>query len=101
MLALREVKSESTRKLLSQVMVSIENYHQANGRLPDFQDYISLTDVLSPTYMVPLIRLDSWRNPLSISRSGPGSVELRSAGPDGKLGTEDDIKLAGTFPPRP
>src|SRR6266705_2293123 len=89
--ALEQVKTEQTRKLLEQVAAAIEKYREANGALPDFKDYVSLSDTLSPKYMNPLIREDAWHNPLAASRSAPGTVRLLSAGPDGRTGTPDDI----------
>jgi len=95
--ALEQVKTEQTRKLLEQVAAAIEKYREANGALPDFKDYVSLSDTLSPKYMNPLIREDAWHNPLAASRSAPGTVRLLSAGPDGRTGTPDDIELVKTF----
>jgi hypothetical protein len=95
--ALEQVKTEQTRKLLEEVAAAIEKYREANGALPDFHDYVSLSDALSPKYMNPLIREDAWNNPLAASRSAPAAVRLLSAGPDGKIGTPDDIELVKTF----
>ena len=95
--ALEQVKTEQTRKLLERVAASLDKYREANGALPDFQDYVSLSDALSPKYMSPLIREDAWQNPLAAYRSAPATVRLLSAGSDGKIGTPDDIELVKTF----
>ena len=47
-------------------------------------------------YMMPLIRIDSWRQPIEAERQDADSIQLRSAGPDGKIGTPDDIRLTVT-----
>jgi hypothetical protein len=97
--ALDRVKTEETEQLLERVAAAIEKYRQKEGRLPAFSDFVSLTDALSPSYLTPLIRQDAWRRPLAAERrGGPNTVRLRSAGPDGKLGTPDDIELTRTFP---
>jgi hypothetical protein len=91
-----ELKIGETREMLSRIAEAIRKYRESNGALPVFKDYISLSDALSPNYLTPLIRLDSWRRPLQAERTGPDSIVIRSAGPDGKFGTNDD--LIQTFP---
>ncbi len=95
--ALEEVKIAETRTILDRVAEAIRKYRSVNGNLPAFEDYISLSDLLSPKFMTPVIRLDSWRQPLAAERVGPSSIVIRSAGPDGKHGTQDDISRS--FPP--
>jgi hypothetical protein len=97
MRALQVVKAEDTRKLLEQVTTAIDRYIARNGALPEFKDYVALSDALHPNYLSPLIRLDAWQNPLHAFRTGPNSIRLLSAGPDGKVGTGDDIELTRTF----
>ena len=63
------------------------------GGLPEFSDYIGLSNLLNPDYLTPLIREDAWRRPLAAYRLGSNSVRLVSAGPDGKLGSSDDIEV--------
>jgi hypothetical protein len=97
--ALDQVKGQETRSLLDQIVAAVERYRAKRGTLPEFKDYVALSDALSPEYLTPLIRLDAWQNPLAAYRTGPNSIRLLSAGPDGKPGTNDDIELARTFPP--
>ena len=93
LLALQRVKIDETRRLLEQVGNAIEAYRQKNGRLPAFQDYVQLSDALYPAFLSPLIRLDAWNRPLAAFQASPGVIRLLSAGPDGKMGTADDIDL--------
>jgi hypothetical protein len=88
---LEMVRIEETQKLLDQVAASVQAYKKANGALPKFSDYISLSDILSPKYMTPLIRLDAWRRPLGAERQR-NAVIIWSVGPDGQPGTDDDIR---------
>lgn len=97
--ALNRIKAEETTAMLNEVAVAIDRYRAKNGRLPDFKDYVALSDVLTPDYLQPLIRLDAWQNPLIAIRTAPVSLLLLSAGPDGKVGTPDDIVLTRTYPP--
>lgn len=40
------------------------------------------------------LRVDAWDRPFTFTRSGEG-YEVRSAGPDGNVGTADDLTLQG------
>jgi hypothetical protein len=90
--ALEAVKADETRKMLDQVAGAVRKYRESTGNLPVFKDYIALSDQLSPQYLTPLIRLDSWRQPLEAERPNAETILLRSAGPDGKFGSADDIR---------
>jgi hypothetical protein len=94
--ALEAIKTDETRKMLGQIADGIRKYREVNGTLPAFVDYIALSDLLSPKYMTPLIRLDSWRQPLEATKQDADAILLRSAGPDGKFGTPDDIRTSVT-----
>jgi hypothetical protein len=78
--------------MLEQIAEAVLKYKNANNSLPVFRDYISLSDLLSPKYLTPLIRLDAWGRPLGAERSDGNTIVVWSAGPDGKHGTVDDIR---------
>jgi len=94
--ALTAVRIEETRDMLDRIVEAIRKYREANGSLPAFKDYVALSDLLSPGFLTPLIRLDAWRQPLAAEHRN-SSIILWSAGPDGEHGTADDIRR--TFPP--
>jgi hypothetical protein len=89
--SLQEVKSAETGETLDRIAAAIRKYQKENGSLPVFQDYIGLSDLLSPRYLTPLIRLDAWQRPFAAERTGSNTIIIRSAGSDGKFGTSDDI----------
>jgi hypothetical protein len=96
MRTLELVKVEETRDMLDKIAQSIQAYRKATGALPEFTDYISLSDKLSPKFMTSLIRLDAWRRPLGASRTND-TIVIWSNGPDGNPGSSDDIrKSAGS-----
>ncbi len=97
-LALQEIKIAETRMILDRVVEAVEKYREENGSLPVFDNYVALSDLLSPAYLTPLIRLDAWRNPLAAEYLSPDSLRLSSMGPDGKFGTTDDIAFTKIFP---
>jgi hypothetical protein len=90
--ALEAVRIEETRKSLDRIAEAILKFREINGSLPPFKDYVSLSDLLSPAYLTPLIRLDAWRQPLAAEHLDANTILLLSAGPDGKFGTRDDIR---------
>jgi hypothetical protein len=94
--ALRQVKEARTRVLLDTVSEAIEEYCLKNGELPRFNDYDSLSDLLAPEYLNPLIRLDAWERPLHVIRLNVNTVKLVSGGADGNLGSGDDIEVIRT-----
>ncbi len=95
--AMREAQVATTRKLLDQIASAAALYWKKNGTIPDFKDYVSLSDVLSPVYLNPLIRLDAWEHPLAAYRLDSNTLRLVSSGPDGVQGTGDDIELTRHF----
>ena len=99
--ALQQIKVEKTRQVLEKIASAIEAYWQKNGQLPQFSDYVGLSDALFPLYMSPMVRLDAWGDPLSATRVDLETVRLVSAGPDGKFGTADDIELTRVFGRKP
>jgi hypothetical protein len=96
-LALNRVKKEETEANLQRIASALDEYRRKNGRIPDFADYISLSDALSPDYLSPLLRLDSWGQPIVAVRISSAQVQLISTGPDGKMGTSDDISVTRTY----
>lgn len=89
--ALQKVKIEETGELLDRIAEATRKYREAYGALPSFEDYVDLSDRLSPKFLTPLIRLDPWRRPFRAEPTGKGLIGVRSAGPDGRFDTDDDI----------
>jgi hypothetical protein len=89
--ALKIVRIEETRKMLDRIAEAILKYRESKRVLPVFKDYVSLSDILSPIYLDPLIRLDAWNRPLEAFPQDSNGILLQSAGPDGRFGTADDI----------
>jgi hypothetical protein len=89
--ALTQIKIEETQIMLDRIAEAIIRYKRSNGQPPDFKDFVSLSDLLAPKYLTPLIRLDAWRRPLEAMTTEAHTILLRSTGPDGTIGTQDDI----------
>lgn len=89
--ALERVKIEETGEMLDSTAEGIRKYQADKGFLPGFKSYIDLSDLLTPKYLTPLIRLDAWRRPFQAERMPTSAIAVRSAGPDGLFYTNDDI----------
>jgi hypothetical protein len=90
-LALEKVKIEETGEMLDRIAEATRKYRKTNGSLPSFKDFVGLSDQLTPTFLTPLMRLDAWRRPFWAEHSSANAVAVRSAGPDGRYFTDDDI----------
>lgn len=88
---LNQKRSETTRRQMNVVSASINRYLAEKGTLPEVGTYEALIDVLSPGYLGPVIRVDAWSNPFRYRALSQNNYELRSAGPDGAVGTQDDL----------
>ncbi len=89
--ALRAQREADTRQSMRAISEAIGRYRSENGRLPEVESFEELSDLLTPRYLPQLIRLDGWSHAFSLKVLSPQSLELRSAGPDGALDTEDDL----------
>ena len=74
---------------LSMLQQRIFRYEQNEGRLP-----ASVEEIVPNVDPELNLRLDPWRHPVMFRVSGVG-YELRSAGDDGVLQTDDDIAVWG------
>jgi hypothetical protein len=89
--ALDRVKGDQTRGKLDRISAAMAEYVRKNGRLPEFKNFIQLSDALYPLYMNEIIRNDAWDRPFSAERLDGQTARITSMGPDGKAGTPDDI----------
>ena len=88
---LKQERTATTQQQMDQISSGIRGYREQRGRLPEVYTFTDLIDVLSPSYLKPVIRIDAWSNPFFYRPSGTDGYDLRSAGPDGLLRTADDM----------
>ncbi len=91
--AVNESRRRTTLESFQKLAVGIEAYRQRNGASPNATEIVGLTDILHPTYMTDLVRLDAWGRPIRYEVVG-ASFRLLSDGADGVRGTPDDLQLA-------
>jgi general secretion pathway protein G len=86
-----ESRITATRASIATICQAATTYEIQVGRYPE-----SLDDLTSPiNERKALLKKgslnDSWGIPFTYKMSGKDDYEVRSAGPDAKMGTEDDI----------
>jgi Type II secretion system (T2SS), protein G len=87
-------KSEKARADLELIAKALGKLHADRGFYIASDKQGVLMDFLSPTYLPRILRIDPWHRPY-LYRGGPNQFKLRSAGPDGKEDTADDIVVSG------
>jgi hypothetical protein len=92
--SLSEEKAAVAQAEMETVANSLENFKRARGFYVAGETVAELMDHLQPNFICRVIRLDPWHHPYAYSGTAT-SFSLRSAGPDGKLDTADDIPYAG------
>jgi type II secretion system (T2SS) protein G len=90
--AVNDGRRRETVKLMEKLADGIVAYRQRNGSLPNATDVVKLTDILHPQYMTELVRLDAWGHPIQYESTG-ADFHVMSAGPDGRFGTPDDVRV--------
>lgn len=88
-------RRETTLQQLRLIEKGIGEFSRIHGTVPQVSDFRELVDTLTPDIQKAVVRLDAWSNPFHYQPNGQTSYDLRSAGPDGRLGTADDLKGQG------
>lgn len=87
------VKASRARDDMKIIASALEKFRQDRGAFVVSDKHPALIDHLSPKYLGRVIRLDPWSNPYDYA-GDRDRFTLRSAGPDGKLKTADDVVLS-------
>lgn len=91
--ALDAEKTSRVRAELETIATALESYRREHGFYVASKSEAALIDHLNPRYLARIIRLDPWHQPYEYEGTRDAFV-LRSAGPDGKANTADDITVA-------
>ena len=92
--AVRREKVRRTLGLLEEVGGAIDAYREREGRYVEADRITVLLDAISPRFLTTPHRLDLWGEEFDYKGSLTG-FRLRSAGPDAKFGTGDDLAISG------
>jgi hypothetical protein len=91
--AIDQVKRNVATDELRTIAQALQVFRHERGFFVVSDKEAVLIDHLSPQYLVRVIRFDPWHNPYQYQGESDHFV-LRSAGPDGKPNTSDDIVVS-------
>ena len=93
-------KVARARADLDALAAALEAFRRERGFYVVADSSAALVDQLNPRYTPDVIRIDPWHRPYEYTGTRD-TYALRSLGPDGKAGTDDDITLTGGMPLKP
>lgn len=83
--------SEETRTIISNINTAILTYEVEVGHIPDSLDDLTVDIATRRSLLRKKDIVDAWRNPIQYRMLSKFKFEIRSAGPDEQMDTEDDI----------
>jgi hypothetical protein len=90
--ALNNEKSARARAELESIATALESFRRERGSYLESKSEAALIDNLNPRFLGRVIRVDPWHQPYEYEGTR-NSFTLRSAGPDEKANTADDVVL--------
>ena len=88
--ALNAEKTARARAELESIATALESFRRERGSYLESKSAAALIDNLNPHYLSRVIRVDPWHQPYEYEGTLTSFV-LRSAGPDEKVNTSDDL----------
>src|SRR5947207_6420004 len=93
MRALNVEKTARARAELESIATALESFRRERGSYLESKSEAALIDNLNPRYLARVIRVDPWHQPYQYEGTTTSFV-LRSAGPDEKVNTSDDVIIS-------
>ena len=90
--ALNSEKTARARAELESIATALESFRRDRGGYVEAKTEAALIDTLNPRYLARVIRIDPWHQPYEYEGTRTSFV-LRSAGPDEKPNTADDVTI--------
>ncbi len=81
----------ATRTSINSIKTAVETYEIRMGKYPGSLDDLTVGSDSAPALLEKGSINDSWGNPFEFKKTGTYDFKIVSAGPDGQMGTEDDI----------
>jgi len=91
--ALNNEKSARARAELELIATALEAFRRERGSYLQSKSEAALIDNLNPRFMTRVIRVDPWHQPYEYDGTSTSFI-LRSAGPDEKANTADDVVVS-------
>ena len=94
-------QSENARRSITQASLAeigsaLQQYEIETGRFPDTLDALTVATETRPAKFKKSQLIDSWGTPFQYKKLPNYEYEVRSAGPDAAMNTEDDL----WYPPK-
>jgi len=87
----KKARISATRMSIENIGTAVEMFETENGSFPSSLKQLTLaTEERGPLIDEDSLA-DSWGNEFQYKQVGQFEYEIRSAGPDGQMGTEDDL----------
>jgi len=80
-----------TRKDIDTIQTAIRIHEVKNSMLPDSLDQLTVGVGEEPPILKREYLFDRWGTPFQYKKIGKFDFEIRSAGPDKKMNTDDDL----------
>ena len=91
--ALNAEKTARARAEMESMATALESFRRERGSYVESKSEAALIDQLNPRYLKRVIRIDPWHQPYAYEGTRTSFV-LRSAGPDEKANTADDVTIS-------
>jgi general secretion pathway protein G len=86
-----ETRRNTTRASIAAIGTAIQAYEVRMGRYPETLDELTVSTESMAALLDKARLTDSWATPFQYKKTGRFDFEIRSAGPDAQMNTEDDI----------
>ncbi|MBR0057353.1 MAG: type II secretion system protein GspG [Kiritimatiellae bacterium] len=86
-----EAKIAAARSSIGGIITAVQAYEVAVGKLPDSLDDLTVETDTRAALLSKSKLFDPWGSEYKFSKKTKFTFEVRSAGPDGQMGSEDDI----------
>lgn len=86
-----EAKVAAARSSIGGIITAVNAYEVAAAKFPDSLDDLTVETDTRAALLKKDKLIDAWGTPYQYSKKSRFTFEVRSAGPDGQMNTEDDI----------
>ncbi len=87
----KEARVNATRASIANIALAVQNYEVRMGRFPESLDELTVDTEYAAAPLDKNKLNDAWGTPFQYRKLDKYKFEIRSAGPDCQMGTEDDI----------
>ena len=82
---------EATRTSITAIGTAVDTFDATKSRLPESLDELTVESADAAALLEKQTLNDAWGTPFQYKKVSKFKYEIRSAGPDAQMGTEDDL----------